>query len=129
MNLEEHEISEEPRVPSQGEVTNWIPEVKIQPVDFFLFFKSRGFMRYISEPLSSHKFCITGAHLSWPSLKVGGRAALGPPPPPFSFPSPPQLSTGPSSSSQPLSFPCFGGSGSHSPQVGQVWGWYLPPMT
>ena len=54
MNLEEHEISEEPRVPSQGEVTNWIPEVKIQPVDFFLFFKSRGFMRYISEPLSSH---------------------------------------------------------------------------
>ena len=86
-------------------------------------------MRYISEPLSSHKFCITGAHLSWPSLKVGGRAALGPPPPPFSFPSPPQLSTGPSSSSQPLSFPCFGGSGSHSPQVGQVWGWYLPPMT
>ena len=37
-------------------------------------------MRYISEPLSSHKFCITGAHLSQLSLKVGGRAAPGPPP-------------------------------------------------
>ena len=51
-------------------------------MDFFLFCKSRGFMRYISEPLSSHKFCITGAHLSRPSPKVGGRAAPGPPPPP-----------------------------------------------
>lgn len=40
-------------------------------------------MRYISEPLSSHKFCITGAHLSQLSLKVGGRAAPGPPPPSF----------------------------------------------
>lgn len=126
-NLEEYESLRRTGIPSQAEVTNWTPEVCIQPTRgvfclFFLFFCLFFIKRFLSrdpEPLSSHKFCTTWAHFSRSSLKVGGHAGPGPSPPTFLLSitgrRPQAFQTPLPQSPCPPPPDC-----SHSPQMGQV---------